>query len=179
MNYSLSNNPIRSEDIGWFGEESHITKLAIDRGFTTPEAMIELEAEWENFTVKLLQQWTPNALKDYLKDRKQKKIKDMRDHYQHITQKINELETENKEARVKGISFKDRQAITDKLKKTIEYRDTLKDKADDIKRIELPSYNVLQLIERNEMGTISDHGLEKLLDIKYPTDYLVALTKPQ
>lgn len=176
---SISNKEINPTDIGWFGEDGSTQVLAIKHGFTTEHSMMEIAFEWDNFTVKLKDIWTPEKLKDYMLKRKQKIIKDMREQYKTCNKKITDLELQNRDARVRGMSFKDRKAITDLMKKTQQYRDGLKDRADNIKRLQLPTYNVLELIERDEMGVIADHGLEQLLDVKYPTEYLLALNKLQ
>lgn len=177
--YSASNKEISQTDIGWFAEDGKTKALAIEHGFTTAEAMMEIAMEWDNFTVKLQAEWTPEKLKEYIHKKRQKYVNDLRHSYLNCQNIIKDIEIENKEARVKGVSFKDRRVIIDKMKKTIEYRDSLKDKSEEIKRIQLPTYDVLELIDKDEMGLISGYGLEHLLDIKYPKDYLIALTKNQ
>lgn len=171
--HSISNKEIRTEDILWAGEDGDTKMLAIEHELTTPEALVEVQITWNNLTVKLEQEWTAQRVKDWWRKRKEEMLAVLRHTYSDCTKRITDIELENRDARVKGQSYKERQAITTRIKKVKDYRTSLKDIADNLKKSELPSYNILDHVQIEEMDIIDSKGVEYLLDKKFPyTNYI-------
>lgn len=165
---SISNKEIRTEDIIWAGEDAETKMLAIEAEFTTTEALVDVQMTWQNLIVKLPQEWTPQKLKDYWYKRRAELVNTLRRSYADCTKRMAELALENRDARVKGQSFKERKTITDKIAKIKDYQTSLKDKAEKLKKTEFPSYDILSLVEIEEMDIIEDKGIEYLLNQKFP-----------
>src|SRR5690606_20039417 len=62
---------------------------------------------------ELEKEWTPERLKEYVLAR-------MRERYQRTAKYVQQLELENKDARMRGVSYKDRTSFTAKIKTGLE-----------------------------------------------------------
>lgn len=93
---------------------------AIELGAVTLEEMEATRNAYDAFIEKLEQEWPSERLKEFVLTRKREGCK-------WAVKKIEALELENRDARVKGVSFKERQTYTTKinaLKKLFsEYRE--------------------------------------------------------
>lgn len=129
----------------------------IEHGAVTMEGAQEAQNAFSEFVKGLEGTWTPDAIKKHV-------LEQMRAKYLRAKKYLEKLELDNRDARVQGVSFKDRQAIT---KKIAGGQISLKEIAKRGEEYKHSTFTVKDIVTPLDMGYIQKEGFEKYLEFTY------------
>lgn len=129
----------------------------IEAGELTLEEAEETQNAYESFLKELEGTWTPDAIKEYV-------LGQMRAKYTSGKKYLVQLELDNRDARVQGKSYKERQTYTSKIKGGDVFLKETAKKGDEYKR---HVFSVRDIVTPFDMATIQTLGFEKYLDFTY------------
>lgn len=142
-----------NEHIFWLEAPDLIGGL-IERGTLTMDAMIEANINYRDFIFHLEKEWPPERIKNYL-------IGQKREQYVKAKEYIAGLELKNRDARVAGVGFKERQ---EKYTKKIAVGEkVLEEYVKEGKALKGMAFSVSGMVSPLDMGTIQKDGFEKYL----------------
>lgn len=127
--------------------------LGIKHGFTTMEKVEAVLAEWKDFMEKLEQEWPPERLKEWINAYYVNR-------YKSTQEFIEKLETKNRDDRVRGVSFKDREPLSKKISVGGKVLADIKAQAEQAKKY---NYNVHNFVELVDMPYVKARGFEAQL----------------
>lgn len=100
---------LTSNNLVWLEMPEQVS-MAIERGLVTFEDMEAAQNEYHAFIAELEKEWTPEKIKEWV-------LASYRAKCEWGLKRVKELELENRDARVKGMSYKER---TEKYTKKID-----------------------------------------------------------
>lgn len=121
--------------------------------------------EYLEFLVDLDQQYPPEKLKEMV-------LTELRRSYRQAGLRLKELEAENRNARIAGMSYKDRQSFTEKLKAGQRVAKELKDLANHVKA---NPPDIFKMVTPLDAPRIQERGFETWLNsalLVYPQSIL-------
>ncbi len=133
----------------WIGSSENID-MAIRLGFTTVDAVETSLKEWKEFLIVLSNEWPPDRIREWVDDYH-------RNRYRTITEFIEKMEIKNRDDRVKGVSFKDRQVLSEKITLAIKVAGDIKKEAEESRK---KDYNIQQFINPMDMPSVKEKGFE-------------------
>ncbi len=136
----------------WIGTSENID-VGIRHGFTTADAVEAAIKEWKEFIAQLDSEWSSDRIKEWV-------IAYHASRHKTIVEFIDKMEIKNRDDRVKGVSFKDRQVLSQKITLGLKIAGDIKKDAEECKK---KSYNVHQFVEPVDMPLVKENGFESLL----------------
>lgn len=150
---SYKDVPGNLEHIFWLQAPDLIGGL-IERGEATFEDMEQANTNYKDFIFYLEKEWPPERIKAYVVQKK-------REQYAKTKKYIEDLELKNRDARVAGVGFKERQ---EKYVKKIGIGErVLAQYAEEGKALKNETFSVSSLVTPLDMGVIKKDGFEKYL----------------
>lgn len=144
---------LTSENLVWL-ELPECVSTAIEQGLTSFEAMEDTAKEYEAFLQELEKEWTPDKLKEWL-------LATTRNKCEWALKKIQELELGNRDARVKGMSYKERtEKYTKKIDAGRRVFEQWKQQGLQFKR---GTYTVRDVVKPTDVPFIQERGMERHL----------------
>lgn len=137
-----------------FLQQPETIEVGITYGLVTAEELEDAQHQFAAFISKLEEEWPSDKIKEYVVQKK-------RERYQSTARFIQKLELDNRDARVRGVSFKDRQSFTVKINIGHKVLKDLQKEGNDAKR---HTYPVRQLVGPLDMQFIQEMGFEKWLN---------------
>lgn len=140
-------------------DNNNLLPTAVGNGLTSVEEIQDTKNNFEYFLCELEKEWTPERIREVV-------IQKRRNDYQSTARLIQKIELDNRDARVRGMSYKDREStFTVKLTIGKQLLQNIKQKAyEDKKR----TYILRELISPVDMPFIRQEGFEKFLNSSYP-----------
>jgi hypothetical protein len=136
----------------WIGSSENIS-LGIKHGFTTAEAVEAALKEWHEFMETLGNEWPSDRIKNWINSYYDR-------HIATLDAFIVKLEIQNRDERTKGVSYKDRKVISEKIEAGHRVVASMRKDAAEAKA---KSYNVHQFVEPIDMPMVKEKGFEALL----------------
>jgi hypothetical protein len=161
MSSSASN-----ENAMWLEAPPSIQGLAVSHSYTTIEELEAVAQEFKDFVTVMDDQWPEERVKQFFNGKKEGYIAELRANYDLVKKAIGDTELRNRDARVKGVSFKDRQHFAENLKLGDKLLKQIEESAKEMKAMQAESYNVRELMKPGDMSFIKEAGMEKHLAIR-------------
>lgn len=126
----------------------------IERGTVGELEMEELSVEYRKFLGALISEWPHERIKEWVLAAK-------RVEYQRSVRHIKKLELDNRDARVRGVSFKERQRYHRLIEIGYARLDAIRKEGIAAKTV---TYSALDYVQSFDMATIKARGFEKHLE---------------
>lgn len=127
---------------------------ATQHGIATKEELMTAFIAWRDFMFVIRAEWTPARLKEWLLQHK-------RDLYAAAARSLQAVELENKDARIKGVSFKERTTtFTAKADKLRRIAHGIKQDGLAVKKA---TFDIETYVQPEDMPAILEGGMEKHL----------------
>lgn len=140
----------------WLAAPAVIPGL-IDRGVVTQEEMEEAAYDYHDFLTELEKEWPPERIKEWV-------VEEKRRHYQNTAKYIQKLELDNRDARVRGVSYKEREkTFTAKMATARKVLAQVKQEGLDVKK---QTFAVRELVSPLDVPFIESQGFEKHIRYK-------------
>lgn len=124
---------------------------AITHGIATLEGIQDTQQEFEEFLAELATQYPPERVIRLV-------VESKREEYRKTALLMQTLELANRDARVRGVSYKDREScFTVKLKTGHKIATALRKQAEEIKKRKI---SVHQIVRPTDMALIKEKGFE-------------------
>lgn len=157
-----------SKDLVWVGMSPDIRCSAVSYGLTTIERINEaVQAYWE-FSHLLADEWPESRIRQLLEDNKNRLLQLKREEYRKTAIRLKELELENRDARAKGMSYKDRKVYTQKIKAGHQLVQLIKQEVTLINKFSFPKFKAPDLVDPSDMPFVKRIGFEAFIGWKYP-----------
>lgn len=128
--------------------------VAISTGVASVEDMQQARKDYNAFIYELAQEWPPERLKEYV-------LQQLRDKYASAAKYLQKLEVDNRDARARGVSYKEREkTFTAKIRGGHEYIRELKKRGQEAKTWD---YTLSGWVGPMDAAYVQEHGLEKHL----------------
>lgn len=121
------------------------------------EEIESVKRQYELLLTEIEKEWTPKRIKDFIVERK-------RWLYKRSAELIQKTELENRDARMKGVSYKDRKRFTSKIKAGYSYVADIKKAAHEAK---IRNYEVRSLIRPRDVSLVERFGFQGYLELFY------------
>ncbi len=138
-------------------EHSEFIDMAVEAGLCTFEEIDKMSDEFETFSYGIEKEWPPSRIKEFV-------IQHHRDTYAKCGKMIGDVELENRDDRVKGVSFLERKKHTDKMKMLYDHATRSAKRGIDAKAL---IYDVRVMVEPTDMIFIERSGFEAFVKLFY------------
>lgn len=138
-------------------EHSEFIDVAVKEGLVTFDAIDKMSQEFESFSWEIEKQWPPSRIKEFI-------VQHHRDTYAKCGKRIREVELENRDDRIRGVSFANRKKHADKMKFLYDYATHSAKRGIDAKSL---VYDVRLMVEPTDMILIERSGFEFFLKLYY------------
>lgn len=136
-----------------FLENPQGVDFAVKHELCTVDDLEDAKGKYETFLRSLEQEWPPERIREYV-------VQDLRNRYQQTARFIQKLELDNRDARVRGVSYKDRQSFTAKIKIGHDLVRKIQKAGTEAKRA---NYHVRSMVRPTDTPLIFRDGFEKHL----------------
>jgi hypothetical protein len=127
--------------------------LFVEEGLTTVEEMEEANVAYNEWFAELEKEWPPERVKEAV-------LSLMRERYQKTALYIKKLELDNRDARVRGVSYKERQKNHHRIEVGTR---VLKEYAEEGKAAAKVTFTVKDMVTPLDMDQVQKEGFEKYL----------------
>ena len=141
-----------NKNLVWL-EAPEIAGLAIERGLVGVDTLLDTKQYFEAFLKELEAVWSPTTIKEYLLEEKRRQ-------YQQTVKHITKLELENRDARVRGDSYKARESFTVKIRTGHQLLREIKQQATEYKQW---TFGVRDVVKPLDVPFVQREGFEKHL----------------
>lgn len=130
--------------------------LMVQHELVDPQDAIDAQEAFNTFLDELEKEWSPERIKEHL-------LSEMRAKYARAKKYLSKLELDNRDARVAGMSYKERQTFTVKIRGGQEALKDYVRRGDEIKKTEYTVRTLMPL----DMPYVQKEGYEKYLGFTY------------
>jgi len=138
-------------------EHSEFIDVAVKEGLVSFEEIDKMSDEFETFSYSIEKEWPPSRIKEFI-------VQHHRDTYAKCGKMIGDVELENRDDRIKGVSFAERRKHTDKMKRLYDYASHSAKRGIDAKAL---VYDVRIMVEPTDMIFIERSGFKEFLKLFY------------
>ena len=129
--------------------------IAIQNGIGSSEEFQEAMSHCDTFRTELDREWTCERIRDFLVEKK-------REAYKDTAILVNKLELQNRDARVKGVSFKERKTFIEKIATGHRLAIDIQKEVHQIKR---GQYKASTMVSPIDYPVIQEQGFDKYLEM--------------
>lgn len=138
-------------------QDPEVIGTLIANSLVDVEEAQEAQTAFESFVTELEKEWSPERIRDHV-------LSQMRDKYVRAKKYLAKLELDNRDARVQGLSYKDRQTFTVKIKGGDLALKEITSRGEQYKK---ENFSVREIVSPLDMPVIQKQGFEKYLDSTY------------
>lgn len=144
---------LTSDKLVWLEMPEAIT-TAIEQGLTSMEEMEDARKEYDIFLDELAVEWTPEKLKEWV-------LTNYRSKCEWALKRVKELELENRDARVRGMSYKERvEKYNKKITAGRNVFEAWRKQGIEATRM---TFNVRAMVKPLDMPFIQERGMDRFL----------------